>query len=171
MLILSSTLSSITHPLPPPLPPPIPCGQACTFHFFNSLICSVCRPNSLSFNPYYTGNSFWEVTYTSCIIFQFAFSIQAYSKTFQSVKEWENTSNSDNFNLSLFQCRCDFNKLFVKISLGAGNSNSDTYLINSCLTKRRRVEEWWWREEWWSLKSDDETYGAVELDNQTKWHC
>ena len=64
--------------------------------------------------------------------------------------------NSDNFNLSLFQCMCHFNKLFVKRSLGAGNSNSDTYLITHV---------------WQSLKSDDETYGAVKLNNQIEWYC
>lgn len=45
---------------------------------------------------------------------------------------------------------CHFNKLFVKRSLGTGNSNSDTEPITHV---------------WQSLKIDDETYGAAELNN------
>ena len=51
---------------------------------------------------------------------------------------------------------CHFNKLFAKRSLGAGNSNSDTYLITHV---------------WQSLKSDDETYGAVKLNDQIECYC
>ena len=46
---------------------------------------------------------------------------------------------------------CHFNKLFVKRSLGTGNSSSDTELINTCLT---------------IIEIDDKTYGAVELNIQ-----
>ena len=42
---------------------------------------------------------------------------------------------------------CHFTKLFIKRSLGTGNSNSDTYLINSCLT----IIEEWLRNKWCSV--------------------
>ena len=33
------------------------------------LICFVCRPNSLSFNPWHICNLFWKITHTFCPIF------------------------------------------------------------------------------------------------------
>ena len=140
VLILSSALSSIT-----PTPPPPPCpadlwGQASIFILFkpgSHLSCLSYRPSSLS---YHIGNSFSKITYTFCIIFQCAFSI--YIRLFQSVREWENTGNSDNFNfyLSLFQCAVLTNCL-QKRSLGTGCINSATEVINICLAI---IEDWWW---------------------------
>ena len=41
--------------------------------YLNPLICPVCRPISLSFNPNHIGNSFWKVTHTFFIVFLVCF--------------------------------------------------------------------------------------------------
>ena len=124
VLILSSTLSSITNPPPPPR---FHVAKRAPLISLNSLICPVCRPNSLSFNPLL----YWQLILRGYLYILHYFSVCILYISLEqdiSICKGMREHNSDNFNLSLFQCMCHFNKLFVKRSLGAGNSNSDTYL-------------------------------------------
>ena len=74
------------------------------------LICLVCRPDSLSFNPRHICNLFWKITHTFCPIFSVPlFHIRLHEDIwFQSQrmrKHWQFWQLEFNyFHLSLFQC-------------------------------------------------------------------
>ena len=74
------------------------------------LICLVCRPDSLSFNPWHICNLFWKIPHTFCPIFSVPlFHISLHQDIwFQSQrmrKHWQFWQLEFNyFHLSLFQC-------------------------------------------------------------------
>ena len=97
------------YPTPPPANPMRSSMHPLTISSV-PLICLVCRPDSLSFNPRHICNLFWKITHTFCPIFSVPlFHIRLHEDIwFQSQrmrKHWQFWQLEFNyFHLSLFQC-------------------------------------------------------------------